>query len=58
MYSLRRPRAFDELRAFQSIKHVTNYPAFIANKPCDLVGTSETSSVTVYENQYIPLTKE
>jgi hypothetical protein len=57
-YPVGEPRAFDKLLAFQSIQHATHDPALIADKTCDLVGTSETSSVAAHENQYIPLTEQ
>lgn len=57
-FSLRGPRTLDELRAFQSVKRVADYPAVIADKPGDLVGGGETGSVAVYESQYVPLAEE
>jgi hypothetical protein len=50
-FSLRRPRTFDELRAFQPVKRGAHYSALIADKPCDLVGVGETGSVAVHESQ-------
>ncbi|HSY63290.1 MAG TPA: hypothetical protein VK829_01765 [Terriglobales bacterium] len=58
MRSLGGPRAFDELLAFQSLKRVTHYGAFVTDKASDLVRAGQTCSVAVHERQYIPLTEQ
>jgi len=57
-FSLRGPRTFDELRAFQPVKRGPHYSALITDEPCDLVGIGETWSVAVHESQYVPLAEE
>ena len=55
--SLRGPRAFHKLFAFQLLKGGIHGSGFMAHETCDLARAGQSHTVTVHEGKYIEFTE-